>query len=76
MTMKKLVFGLAVMFFLATAMVSCNQGKSDEQIKKEAQEQFEKDKESLTQQADAECDKVVDSIYVSIKEANAEGKED
>jgi hypothetical protein len=73
MTMKKLVLGLAAMFFAAVSIQSCSQGKSDDQIKKEAQDQFEKDKTTtLAQQADANCLKVIDSIYVSIKDANTE----
>ncbi len=73
MTMKKLVLGLTAMFLAAVSIQSCSQGKSDDQIKKEAEAQFEKDKAStLVQQADANCQKVIDSLYVSIKEANTE----
>ena len=72
--MKKLVLGAITMFFLASALVSCNNGKSDEQIAKEASEMFEKDKETLTQQADAECDKVIDTKLDSIRTAKAEEK--
>jgi NCAIR mutase (PurE)-related protein len=74
--MKKLVLGAFTMFFLASALISCNSGKSDEQIAKEAQEMFDKEKETLTQQASAECDKVVQTKLDSIRTAKAEEKED
>lgn len=73
--MKKLVLGALTMFFLASALVSCNSGKSDEQIAKEAKEAFEKDKEATLQPAaDAECQKVIDSKVDSIKTVKAEEK--
>jgi hypothetical protein len=74
-TMKKLVLGALTMFFLASALVSCNSGKSDEQIAKEAKEAFEKDKETtLKETADAECQKVIDAKFEAIKTAKAEEK--
>ena len=73
--MKKLVLGAFTMFLLASALISCNSGKSDEQIAKEAQEMFDKEKETLTQQATAECDKVVQTKLDSIRTAKAEEKD-
>jgi hypothetical protein len=70
--MKKLVLGALAMFIIGSALVSCKGGKSDEQIAKEAKDQFEKDKEVLTQQADAECQKVIETKYDSIKTVKAE----
>ncbi len=72
MTMKKLVLGLTAMFLAAVSIQSCSQGKSDDQIKKEAEAQFANDKEALTQQADAECQKVVDTKYEEIKKQEEE----
>jgi NCAIR mutase (PurE)-related protein len=72
--MKKLVLGAFTMFFLASALISCNSGKTDEQISKEAQEMFEKEKESLTKQADEECEGIINSKLDSIRTAQAEEK--
>jgi hypothetical protein len=72
--MKKLVLGAFTMFFLASALISCNSAKSDEQITKEAQEMFDKEKETLTQQANAKCDSIVDAKLDAIRTEKAEEK--
>jgi hypothetical protein len=77
--MKKLVLGAMSLLFLATAVISCKSGLSEEEITKKADEKMKESEAAIVEEAKAACDKIeaekLDSIMKAKEEEKAKEKD-